>query len=221
MATIPSINVDLALAFPTVVGFAKRQDRFNDHDIAMALLSEWRENINELDYSQTPNGMHKLPAMNELNIFVKTSVISYLRQHNYIFQDDDLYVAACWGNFSKGHWMTHGTRVHHHSNSLVSVVYYIDAPAGSGNLVLYPPNPAVDMLLPEMGNFNQFNAQTFDIVPEQGKCVIFKSSIRHSIDPNRFEQGQCRISISYTFNLKSIGPAQFYGNYEMLSKDAE
>jgi len=212
MVTIHSLTTELIPIFPTAIGITSRDNTIDDLCIASALIPLWQ---NEgPGTAQTPNGIHLMPELEQLNQHIFDSVVSYLRQHDYKFNDSDLYIAASWANCNQSSALPHP--MHRHANSLVSVVYYISTPSGSGSLILDHPNSAVNMLSPEIEQSNTYNSFKHIIPAEQGKCVIFKSAISHGTTPHLLSPEDSRISIAYTFNLKNIGPSKSMGNYEQL-----
>ena len=90
---------------------------------------------------------------------------------------------------------------HHHSNAVISGVYYVKVPKNSGDLVF--SHPATLGLQYDWGEnnlkeFNRYNAATWIIPPIENRMFLFPGWLRHSVRPN-LNKDQERISIS--FNL--------------------
>jgi len=71
---------------------------------------------------------------------------------------------------------------HEENDELLSAVYYVEAPEGSGDLILYD------------------GPLTIHVAPEAGVMLFFPPGLPHSVEVNR--SGQTRLSIGFNF-----GPA--------------
>jgi uncharacterized RmlC-like cupin family protein len=71
---------------------------------------------------------------------------------------------------------------HEENDELLSAVYYVEAPEGSGDLVLYDGPLAIH------------------VAPEAGVLLFFPPALPHSVEANR--SGRARLSIGINF-----GPA--------------
>jgi uncharacterized protein (TIGR02466 family) len=209
METIHSLK--MSPLFPTMLGSIFRDDIIDDNIVISEIKARSKPKDSALVF-QTDGSLHQAEDLSELNEFVLNGVREYLRVFEYQVKDDDLYIASCWGNVSKGNSTIHGT--HHHANSLVSAVYYASAPDGSARLVLEHPNTMVNCLDPYFETANSFNSTTYRAEAKQGRCYIFKSSTRHYTTANNLKNNDERISIGYTFNLKRLGSITDLGNYE-------
>jgi uncharacterized protein (TIGR02466 family) len=205
--------MNLLQLFPTVVGTIQRDDISDHPSVLEALDKEWKiEPRNGLVH--TSNGLQYNDALKDVHEFVTNSVVEYLQSHEFVFDSKDLYIASCWANMSLNEIKSH--EAHYHYNSLVSAVYYPSVPKGSGGLVFQHPNPALNLLQPNVGKPNSFNSPNFRLQPEEGMCVVFRSSTLHSTIHNQFREKQRRVSIGYTFNIKDIGRDSHSSNYEEL-----
>lgn len=68
---------------------------------------------------------------------------------------------------------------HEEDDELLSCVYYLSAPADSGDLLLYPPEGALR------------------ITPVEGRLVFFSPKLAHAVAENRSEQ--TRVSVAFNF----------------------
>ena len=200
--------------FPTVVATTQRNDLSDHSAVSSALATEWHNDPKLAANTQTGNGIHRLPHLQSITTFVTDSVIDYIKQHQFAFDPMDLYIASSWANISTGDSKTHDT--HYHFNSFISAVYYLQAPAGSGSIYFPHPNAQAYLLQPNVGIHNKYNAMKFGIKPEQGKCIVFRSSTPHGVLQNNLAPTATRISIGYTFNIKRIGENSHSSNYEEL-----
>jgi uncharacterized protein (TIGR02466 family) len=200
--------------FPTVVGTTQRND-LTDHSVVFsALQNEWHIDPRIVPNTQTRNGIHKLKELNSINEFVTQSVVDYIQQHQFIFDPADLYIASSWANAGNSNSKTHET--HYHFNSFISAVYYLYAPEGSGSLYFPHPNTPAYLLQPNVDKHNKYNSLGFQIKPQEGKCIIFRSSTPHGVHQNNLKPNATRISIGYTFNIRRMGENSHSSNYEEL-----
>jgi len=86
---------------------------------------------------------------------------------------------------------------HIHSNSIFSAVYFLSAPEGSSPLVFHC---GVDDMLPMKNiiEYNAYNNETHDYVPEDDTLVIFRSNLKHMVPKGN--NTYPRITLSYNFS---------------------
>ena len=100
---------------------------------------------------------------------------------------------GAWVNIAKkGDFQEH----HRHQGAAFSAVYYLQAPEGSGDLLL--ENPAGFM--PELDNIvnnNILNSNTQSYTPIDNSLIIFRSHIQHMVLLGKNEKD--RISIALNF----------------------
>jgi uncharacterized protein (TIGR02466 family) len=205
--------------FPTRVGFFERTD-ISDHELILDAIKDAEKEKLEivsnsddkhvLDFIQTDTGFDEKISI-KLKNFVKDCVYNYAIGCNYSIQYEDLYIADCWANYSKGTVTTHTPHIH--SNSLFSVVYYLSAPKGSGSLYFMHPNMQVNSLEPDPRAMGVENSSEFAIEPNEGLCVVFKSNTIHGTSANSIEYGH-RANIAFTFNVKNLGKRSIMSHYE-------
>jgi uncharacterized protein (TIGR02466 family) len=89
-------------------------------------------------------------------------------------------------------------RRHTHQNSIISGVFYIKVPDKSSRLRFY--HPAFHLMVRDWNvdiKYNEYTSDIWNIIPEEGKLVLFPSWLEHEVDQNLSQEK--RISIS--FNL--------------------
>jgi uncharacterized protein (TIGR02466 family) len=192
--------------FPTVLGVYE----FNnlDHDkIEKELFSIKEENLGRSDTDlifQTYGNLHEIPILSDLNQHVIDACFDYLKTHFYKFSKSEMYIANCWATVSKDRACTH--RSHIHRNTLLSAVYFLKTPPGSGKLYFIHPNISNEMLRLDEDQIDRLNWLEYLIDPQPGLCVVFKSSTLHGVEQNFFDNDlEERISIAYTMNVSNIG----------------
>lgn len=139
---------------------------------------------------------HYLPSsMQQLVPIIKSLLLGYLQQS--MIEESPLYDVLnsplelekslfLWTSIHQN-----GTfhAAHHHQNSAISGVFYIQVPEGAGDIVFYDPRGA----LPPFG-------KTLHIKPEVGKIVVFPSWLLHEVQPTISTKS--RISISFNIDGK-------------------
>ena len=104
-----------------------------------------------------------------------------------------LKFTECWLNiYSEGH----AQEIHQHANAVVSGIYYVKAPPGSGDLLIHSPYADV-MLDPPECKPNGLNIKVMPITPKEGMMILFRSFVKHSVRPTRCKEER----ISIAFNL--------------------
>lgn len=88
---------------------------------------------------------------------------------------------------------------HHHTNSVLSGVYYIKTNQSSGNLVFTRSHDTISTSTFDFPftQFTEFNSKSFGITPQSGEIVIFPSHLVHSVDPNL--SNEQRFAVAFNF----------------------
>ena len=141
-------------------------------------------------------------------------------QSNNIFSDDDFFsdfileIEEQANNFAKeleicqrvklsNLWININgykdfNRRHTHQNSIISGVFYIKVPDKLSKLRFY--HPAFHLMVRDWDvdiKYNEYTSDIWNIIPEEGKLLLFPSWLEHEVDQNLSQEK--RISIS--FNL--------------------
>jgi len=89
-------------------------------------------------------------------------------------------------------------RPHSHPGGVISGVYYVSIPKNSGSIVFL--NKDLDTFYQEsIKNYNEYNSSTWKIDPEENKCVLFPSYLKHYVEPNLNKKERISISFNYGF----------------------
>lgn len=100
---------------------------------------------------------------------------------------------------------------HIHPNSLLSGVYYLDAPKDSGNIVFVKGHDNTEIfpvaISPNVTEFNYLNSKEVSFSVSQHKLIIFPSTLAHRIEPNKSKQNRYTLA----FNLFCKGE---FGSHE-------
>ena len=88
-----------------------------------------------------------------------------------------------------------------HENSLLSGVYYLDAPKDAGGIVFvkgYNEQEIFPMAItPKVSEYNYVNSKQMTFKVNPGKLVIFPSNLMHSVEENKSNNDR----YSLAFNL--------------------
>lgn len=107
--------------------------------------------------------------------------------------DCNIKCTAAWANIAnKGDYQEY----HNHPNNHFSAVYYIKTPKDCGEIIFSKPFEM--FVLPQSKGFN--NSHRVQFTPEEGKVIIFPSSLLHMVLPNNSDED--RISMSMNFVLE-------------------
>ena len=93
---------------------------------------------------------------------------------------------------------------HHHANSLISGVYYLDVPEHSGDITFHKPagltnifHVSTDIPYKE---YTPINCATWSLTPREGDIILFPSHLLHSIGENT--TNKLRYSLAFNFHIK-------------------
>lgn len=114
------------------------------------------------------------------------------------FIECDIALTSAWSNFNDSRQCINSEHVH---GDVLSGVFYLKAPEGSGKLSVV--NPGINKMWQGCGltsQKNPFTAESILIEPIEGNILLFPSYIAHSVLPNDHDDE--RISIS--FNLIAL-----------------
>ena len=193
------------LFFPTVI----RECRIADHEQLTAQIMGGIEQIKTTEPNSLPSSwscdlyttigaptmltQHKEFAplreviMREANAFANSLELD-IERHPLKFTE-------CWLNvYTEGH----AQEVHHHSNAVISGIYYPKAPPGSGDLLIHSPFMDI-MLEPPTRQPNGLNVKVMPITPKPGMMILFRSYVKHSVKPTKCKEE--RISIAFNLTM--------------------
>jgi uncharacterized protein (TIGR02466 family) len=195
--------------WPTHVGVSQREDT-SDHKEIYELIKR-QEKENSIDNGEglgfvTDGSLHQHPEMQKLNTWLIEQVQIFGDSIGWDIDIEDIFVANSWAVVSMNGASTH--KPHIHANTLLSSVYYLNAPEGSAPLGLLQPNLKWEAWQPDYKERTSNTEGEYYIPAKTGQCVLFRSSIPHMTGQNAFtnmSELQERVVIPYTFNLKNLG----------------
>jgi uncharacterized protein (TIGR02466 family) len=89
--------------------------------------------------------------------------------------------------------------LHNHPNSILSGVYYLQAPENCGGIFFSDPRPASRMLNPPLIDFNVWTLLNVSYKAHVGTMILFPSWLLHGVEMNMSEE--VRISISFNIGM--------------------
>jgi len=106
-----------------------------------------------------------------------------------------LSMTTCWANsMGKG---THHT-LHIHPHSVISGVYYVNAPTRSSALKIEDPRMGYFMASPPRRSSAPWREQPYiHLAPKPGKFVLFESWMRHEVPPHGGNERRLSVSFNY------------------------
>lgn len=183
--------------FPMPLGIFE----YHEADTARRLIVEWvnaqarRYVQNDANITLEEFQLHLQPCMSGLVQFFHASVRSFIEAQG---QDvPEIAITQCWLNVNRPGERHHR---HHHPNSFISGVYYLDSSPDAGGIVFH--RPGLLELEPAKLRGTPFTFDIWKEPPETGRLLLFPSRLEHSVEPN--QSGRDRLSIS--FNTMFRGP---------------
>lgn len=103
---------------------------------------------------------------------------------------------------SQGGWLNvsepgNSQEFHAHNDAIISAVYFISAPASSGNLVFEDPKQPDMLPLRNLKEPKAINADRVSFEPKEGTLILFRSYLRHMVTRNMSND----VRVSASFNL--------------------
>jgi len=125
---------------------------------------------------------------------IRSKVMSYANAMKFDVVKHPPRINECWINvYSK----QHSQEIHLHPNSVFSGVYYVKAPEGCAPTLFYSPMSEI-MLAPPTVQNTPLNNAIFGVDATEGRMVVFRSSLRHSVLPSVIEEDRITISFNAT-----------------------
>jgi len=163
-----------------------------------------RSNFTELGGWHSHNELHKSPNYSDLVTLINASTARLSEDQGYA-KSQTVKIGTMWSIINPP---GSSNRAHVHPGCLWSGVYYIQAPAGAGNIEFIEPRTAHLMNQPKYEPKSKrakenWTKVRFDPVP--GRMIIFPSWLYHAVDPNiSKETGRKGQRIIISFNLNQV-----------------
>jgi len=104
-------------------------------------------------------------------------------------------------------WINHSTideyhHIHHHPNSIISAVFYINADENSDKITFHKDEHNTIDLSSEDKDYNCYNSNAWSSPVQTGEILLFPSSLKHSV--KSVTSNESRISLSFNVFVKGI-----------------
>lgn len=196
-------TTNLHSLFPTLVQISEVEgaEALNldlEHDIyevmkttPNSLPEAWSCNL----YTTISSGLDLLryESFRRLGKVIGIETLNYARSLHYDVDRFPPRITDCWVNVYKG---GDAQEAHVHQNNVLSGIYYVKTPEHCGELLFHSTLADV-MLDPPKTLINDLNTEVAAITPVAGQMLLFRSSLRHSVKPNKSTEDR----ISIAFNL--------------------
>lgn len=211
------MNCEIFNIFPTTLYLGKSDKHHKNKKSFYDVYQKY--DFEDTTVSETSGNplLHLDEALEDLFSDVISHVENYIYNVLSLKQIFNVAITKTW--ISRARDLSHEIPWHIHSTSHISFVYYINVPENSNSihfLNYYSPNSLFlgmyqDNELEErrlIKNYNQENAQSFYIMPEEGNILLFPSSLRHSTQNHDVEFDGERLSVVGDITL-ILKPDQF------------
>jgi uncharacterized protein (TIGR02466 family) len=163
-----------------------------------------KSNTAQLGSWHSHTGLHKSPEYAELLTRVD-SVTSRMSKELGYANDYVLKVTTMWSIINPP---GNGNRAHIHPGCTWSGVYYVQAPAGAGEIEFIDPRTALLMNQPKYIPKKKRPRDCWTKVnykPIAGRMLIFPSWLYHGVDPNTSKEiGQKADRVIMSFNISQV-----------------
>ena len=142
------------------------------------------------DYERTSESMRTidkeiLNSLPELKKEIEKEIDKYTRDYLKVDDNIEFYITTSWIN---KHKPDDYAVVHHHSNAILSGIYYIRQPRWSGDLLIHENNMTPNISNRVMLNYKEMTDYTtshYQIPPEDGLLLLFPAHLMHSVEKNK------------------------------------
>jgi uncharacterized protein (TIGR02466 family) len=147
------------------------------------------------------NNLHQRESWAKFNKVILRNVSEIAKFLRWDLQQFSLEITTCWAIVNGK--MAHNS-VHNHPNSILSGVYYLQAPENCGGIFFSDPRPASQMLIPPVEEFNLWTFPKVSYKPHAGMMLLFPSWLLHGVEMNMSEE--LRISLSFNIGMSPKKP---------------
>ncbi len=153
------------------------------------------EQISNHQGFQSQKNLHSVEELSTIFKFVCDSARQAAEELNLEFKE--IGIVESWSNINQG---INSYNHQHCHQGVLSGVFYLDAPEGSGNLVIV--NPGMNTLwqgYPMVKARNKYTSEAITVKPKDGLLILWPSFVPHSVETN--SRDIKRVSISFNIVL--------------------
>lgn len=182
--------------FPTPVAVYSLGRKFTKGEINFVKKQKLRPNT--LNKTSVDTYVFKRKALASLEVFCNSCVQHYLSHVAGVSNKTSLRITQSWLNYTKKGEAHH---IHHHPNSYVSGVLYIEGdPEKDKVFFIAPVIPSIEL---PVEHFNPFNSREWWLPAAAGSLILFPSLLQHYVSQTETES---RTSLSFnTFPVGNLG----------------
>ena len=184
--------------FPTVVyqestGIIPNKDE-------MSVLSSFQGIQSGLGNIQSDQPIFDLPGLDRIKNVIMKHIQIYFYEVMKVNQATEIYMTDNWLNYTqKG--QEH--KMHTHTNSIISAVYYLQVKNTVPCLSFNRQQPKFPLDFPH-NSYDEKNADEWTIEVVEGDVVVFPSNVYHHVKPNYSDHARISIAVN-TFVKGPIG----------------
>ena len=170
---------------------------------------EWQDSITKLEYVRTHIGNSDISVdrdvikkMPDLKEEVDRHIFNFTKKYLKVRKGLDFYMLNSWVNI---HHPGDVAQIHHHSNSLISGVYYPIVPHTSGDLQLHRSthkNLFDQCITMEYDDHFNVNSDRYTLDTFTDLIVLFPSHLEHGTQENI--SNKKRYSIAFNYYVKGV-----------------
>jgi len=200
------IESNISGIFPTPIYISKLNRELTNKELSFIDKTKSDCNKNEGNITSNDNYILNNKAFKDLKIDLDLIVKDYFEK--VISPTDAItpYITQSWLNYTETNQYHHK---HHHPNSLVSGVFYINCDNKFDKIKFF--NTEYKTIKPEVKNWNLWNSESWWFPVKTGDIIIFPSSLTHMVETK--EGTNTRISLAFNVFIKGK-----IGNNEQLTE---
>lgn len=184
--------------FPTSIYMDSFELSPEDH----ANLSQVKLSRNRDQCAWVSSHIHLLDWYQSIEVKVRKHVEQYVYNDIGLSRGYNMQCHGAWLNRNdKGDY----TEIHHHSNSLISGVYYLSVNDQQGRIQFYDDKDGLFGRYFTVLNYsepNNRNSHRANVECKNGTILLFPSRLKHSVAPNLLEEP--RFSLAFDYTLEGI-----------------
>jgi len=142
----------------------------------------------------TPFGLLEREEFKEIRDVIEQKTLSYANALKYDVKQHKPKINECWVNVYS---MTHSQELHRHPNSVFSGIYYVKAPKDSSPTLFHSEVSDI-MLEPPITESNPLNTHVTALDAIEGRMIVFRSWLRHSVLPSTVAEDRVTIAFNVT-----------------------
>jgi uncharacterized protein (TIGR02466 family) len=182
--------------FPTLI-------QITDNIVDVSWRGHMINDINSKRISSPKKNWQSEPNLNEQDVYSKlidkiaTHTAQYLEEMKYKYEG--FKITGMWANVLDRNEFH---RPHNHSNNMLSGVYYLKSRKEHPGIVFQDPRTQVDILVPEIREYNKTNSSIWSYDCIEDRMIIFPAWLKHYVPVNETDDERVSISWNIMFDGK-------------------